>query len=86
MRNHHYNAAAEAFEYADELEQLSRPMGRSAGICLLKAAVASDVGNPAHAVNNLNRASTRLKSDGAKVGGLQWAAEDQRPRTNVAQR
>lgn len=71
MRNHHYKVAAEAFKYADELEQLSRPVGWSAGICMLKAAVATDVGNPAHAVDNLELASTRLKSDRRKVGGLQ---------------
>lgn len=55
--------------YADQLEQLSRPLGRAAGIWLGRAAVALDAGDPASALHDLERASAQLRGN-AKVRAL----------------
>lgn len=65
-RNHHYEAATTAFSYADQLEQLSRPVGRSVGVWLGRAAVAADMGEPAAALDDLELALVQLRKN-AKV-------------------
>eukprot|EP00752_Nemacystus_decipiens_P011953 g10598.t1 len=68
-RNHHYHAATAAYSYADRLEQLSRPVGRSAGVWLGRAAVALDRGAPAAALDDLELALVQLRKN-AKVRAL----------------
>lgn len=66
-RNQHFQAASAAYAYADQLEQLSRPVGRSAGVWLGRAAVAADMGAPAAALDDLELALVQLRKN-AKVG------------------
>ncbi|CAN0337231.1 unnamed protein product, partial [Ectocarpus sp. 8 AP-2014] len=65
-RNHHHGAALSAFSYADQLEQLSRPVGRSAGVWLGRAAVEAEMGKPGVALDDLELASVQLRKN-AKV-------------------
>ncbi|CAM9407149.1 unnamed protein product, partial [Ectocarpus sp. 6 AP-2014] len=65
-RNHHHGAALSAFSYADQLEQLSRPVGRSAGVWLGRAAVAAEMGKPGVALDDLELALVQLRKN-AKV-------------------
>lgn len=65
-RDQHYQAALEAYSYADRLEQMSRPVGRSAGVWLGRAAVAADMGAPATALDDLELALVQLRKN-AKV-------------------
>ncbi|CAM9596625.1 unnamed protein product [Ectocarpus fasciculatus] len=65
-RNHHHGAALSAFSYADQLEQLSRPVGRSAGVWLGRAAVAAEMGRPGAALDDLELALVQLRKN-AKV-------------------
>ena len=66
-RDHHLQAANTAFSYADRLEQLSRPVGRTAEVWLGRAAVLAEMKNPAAALHDLERASVQLRGS-AKVG------------------
>ena len=66
-RNQHFQAALAAYSHADRLEQLSRPVGRSAGVWLGRAAVAADMGVPAAALDDLEFALVQLRKN-AKVG------------------
>lgn len=65
-RKHHHGAALSAFSYADQLEQLSRPVGRSAGVWLGRAAVAAEMGKPGAALDDLELALVQLRKN-AKV-------------------
>lgn len=65
-RNHHHAAALSAFSYADQLEQLSRPVGRSAGVWLGRAAVAAETGKAGAALDDLELALVQLRKN-AKV-------------------
>lgn len=65
-RKQHHEAAKTAFMYADQLEQLSRPVGRSVGVWLGRAAVSADMGNPAAALDDLELALVQLRKN-AKV-------------------
>lgn len=67
---HHLQAADAAMTYADQLEQLSRPVGRSAGVWLGRAAVALEAGDPASALHDLERAAVQLRGS-AKVCTLE---------------
>ena len=66
-RGHHLQAANTAFSYADHLDQLSRPVGRTAEVWLGRAAVAAEMKDPAAALNDLERALIQLRGN-AKVG------------------
>eukprot|EP00903_Cladosiphon_okamuranus_P008234 g7927.t1 len=68
-RNQHFRAASAAYSYADRLEQLSRPVGRSAGVWLGRAAVAADMGAHAAALDDLEFALVQLRKN-AKVRAL----------------
>ena len=77
-RDHHLQAANKAFSYADHLEQLSRPVGRTAEVWLGRAAASADMKNPAAALHDLERALVQLRGN-AKVGvggmrgrGVEW--------------
>lgn len=62
-RDHHFQAAAMAFDCADRLQQLSRPVAQTAAVWLGKAATAAAMGDPASAVHDLERASAQLRRD-----------------------
>lgn len=65
-RNHHYRAASNALSHAESLEQLSRPVGQTAGVWLARATVAASMGDPAAALDDLERVTAQLRKD-AKV-------------------
>eukprot|EP00904_Undaria_pinnatifida_P013165 jgi/Undpi1/897/HiC_scaffold_10.g04361.m1 len=68
-RGHHLQAANTAFSYADHLDQLSRPVGRTAEVWLGRAAVAAEMKDPAAALNDLERALIQLRGN-AKIRSL----------------
>ncbi|CAM9251020.1 unnamed protein product [Scytosiphon promiscuus] len=68
-KKQHHEAAKVAFTYADHLEQLSRPVGRSAGVWLGRAAVSADMGNHAAALDDLELALVQLRKN-AKIRAL----------------
>lgn len=71
-RKHHSEAAIAALNFADQLEQLSRPVGRSAEVWLGRAAVAADMGKPNAALDDLELALVQLRKNtkvSRKTGG-----------------
>lgn len=83
-KNHHSEAATAAFNYADQLEQLSRPVGRSAEVWLGRAAVAADMGRPDAALDDLELALAQLRKNAKvsrKAGGKRHPPQVGRPTT-----
>lgn len=78
-RGQHYEAALAAYSYADRLEQLSRPVGRSADVWLGRAAVAADMGMPAAAVEDLELTLVQLRKN-ANVGRRKIGGRRRSPR------
>lgn len=59
-RERHTRAAVSAWDHADEIEQMSRPVARPVATLLGRAASAMEAGQPGDALNDLQKVSEQL--------------------------